>query len=255
MIRNTQTKLCQQLGYGNEIMNESTRFFIHSPYLNIYQYPIELDYADVIEIPTNCFNVDSFCRQQLKNVQLKIPDKFLKLLLKKKLIYFSLGSMGSSNLRLMQKILKILSLTKHLYFVSKGPLGDQLELSENMYGENVLPQIYILNNFNIDLAIIHGGNNSFTETLYFGVPSIIMPLFYDQFHNAQRVQEKQVGARIDPFQMNDEQLINTIDGILQDKKLINRVKNISLRIKKSDMKSRCAERLEKIAKEFKINLK
>lgn len=236
-------------------MEESGRFFIHSPYLNIYQYPLELDYADIIDIPANCFNVDAFCRQQLKNVQLKIPDKFLKRSFNQKLIYFSLGSMGSSNLKLMRKILNILSLTKHLYLVSKGPLGDQLELSENMYGENVLPQIYILNNFNVDLAIIHGGNNSFTEAIYFGVPSIIMPLFYDQFHNAQRVQEKQVGARVDPFHMDDGQLISTIDSILQDDKLINRVKNISLRIQKSDRKSKCAEKLEKIAEQFKMNLK
>ena len=39
----------------------------------------------------------------------------------------------------------------------------------------------------VDGVIHHGGNNSFTECLYFGKPAIIMPYVWDGHDNATRV--------------------------------------------------------------------
>ena len=69
--------------------------------------------------------------------------------------------------------------------VSMGPLKDQMKLGPNMYGDQFLPQPSILPQ--CDLLITHGGNNTMCEGFHFGLPMIGLPLFWDQYDNAQRL--------------------------------------------------------------------
>src|SRR5882724_10720507 len=84
-----------------------------STYLNIYGYPEELDYTDVRPIPDKWFGVDAFMRKGEQ--ELKLPKEFQEKLSKNegKLIYLSLGSMGSVDVQLMKRLVNILSKTKH----------------------------------------------------------------------------------------------------------------------------------------------
>lgn len=213
----------------------------HSPYLNIYGFPQELDYTDVRPMPPKWVQFDNLKRTDA-DIMLEIPEKLMNR--PGKLVYLSLGSMGGANIELMKRLVEMLSECKHRFIVSKGPLHHRYELSDNMWGQYSVPQIQVLPV--VDLVITHGGNNTVTETFFFGKPMIVMPLFADQYDNAQRVQEKGFGIRLDPYRCSKQDLLESIEKLLNDKELNETLKNISKRIQTENSIARLPQLLEHI---------
>ena len=112
----------------------------------------------------------------------------------------------------MQKLVAELADAPYRVIVSKGPQADEYELAENMIGEEFLPQTAILPQ--VDLVITHGGNNTVTESLFFGRPMVALPLFWDQYDNAQRVHETGLGIRLDTYGHDGAELTGAIDRLL-----------------------------------------
>ena len=231
-----KTQLSQSLHKGWEQYNEwvvskgfpslpEDKLIVVSPHLNIYMFPEELDYSDIRPYPPNFFRFDCMKRTGIEEV-FQIPEKLQNR--SGKLIYLSMGSMGSANVVLMKRLVSILSKSKHRYIVSKGPFGDQFELPDNMWGHNYLPQIKILPI--IDMIITHGGNNTLTETLYYGKRILVMPIFFDQFDNAQRLVEKDLSIQLNPFECTEKELIESVDKLMSDDILEQKFNAISKRI-------------------------
>src|SRR5204863_299457 len=141
------------------------------------------------------------------------------------LLYLSLGSLGSGDVELMQRLVDTLAHSRHRIVVSKGPQHDQIRLADNMSGAEFLPQTSILPQ--VDLVITHGGNNTVTEALYFGKPMVLLPLFWDQYDNAQRIDECGLGARLDTYGHEPEQLLGAVDRLLADRALGERLATLS----------------------------
>ena len=83
-----------------------------------------------------------------------------------------------------------------------------------MTGAEFLPQVSILPH--VDLVITHGGNNTVTESLRFGRPTVLLPLFWDQYDNAQRLHETGFGVRLDTYAHAPEELTGAIERLLAD---------------------------------------
>lgn len=203
-----------------------------SPYLNIYMYPEELDYS---EYPLKEWKrCDCMVRDQAASV-FQIPEKLRDK--PGKLIFLSLGSLASANVDLMTRMTTMLADSPHRFIVCKGPLHEQYDLPDNMWGEKFVPQLEVLTS--IDLIITHGGNNTLTESFYYGVPGfVVCPLFGDQFDNATRVQEKGLGIKLDPYNCTKEELITGIESILAKEDIKQRMKVISSRMKKGEARNR-----------------
>ena len=65
---------------------------------------------------------------------------------------------------------------------------------------------------------------------------IVMPLYADQYDNAQRIEETGFGIRLNPFEWTEQQLLDAIEKLLNDNELAFKMKEISERIK-ADMES------------------
>jgi UDP:flavonoid glycosyltransferase YjiC (YdhE family) len=129
--------------------------------------------------------------------------------------------------------------------VSKGPRHDELELPDGMVGEEFLPQTSLLPE--VDIVITHGGNNTITESLYFGKPMVVLPLFWDQHDNAQRIDETGFGVRLPTYDTGRDELVRAIDGLLADRQLRHRLDAISRRLQASPGTAKSADLLERLA--------
>jgi UDP:flavonoid glycosyltransferase YjiC (YdhE family) len=108
-----------------------------------------------------------------------------------------------------------------------------------------LPQPSILPQ--VDVVITHGGNNTVTECFHFGKPMIVLPLFWDQYDNAQRVDELGFGTRLETYAFDDAELPEAIDGLLADEVLRTRMAGIASELQSAPGNVRAADLIERLA--------
>ena len=214
-------------------------FMFESPWLNMVMYPDEVDYPRARPLAGTWHNLQTSVRAT------DAPYELSDFGGDGPLVYLSLGSLGSADVELMRTLIAELADGPYRVIVSKGPQHDQFELAANMVGAEFLPQTSILPQ--VDLVITHGGNNTVTEALYFGKPMVVLPLFWDQYDNAQRVHDTGFGVRVDTYGHAPEELTGAIDTLLADESLRARLAAASARLQSSPGTERAASLIEELA--------
>jgi MGT family glycosyltransferase len=218
--------------------------FIHeSEHLNLSLYPDAADYLRASPLAPTWHRLESSVRDTEE--PWAVPDPLRDG--DGSLVYLSLGSLGSADVELMRRLVDVLSRTRHRFIVSKGPRADEFELADNMWGEARVPQTSIIPE--VDLVITHGGNNTVTESLHFGKPMVVLPLFWDQYDNAQRMQELGYGARLDTYDFADDELTGAVDGLLADEALRSDLDVLGERIRDQEGTRVAADLIEDLGRE------
>ncbi len=219
--------------------------FVHtSEHANLYVFPQVVDYTERRPLDPTWHRLESSVRATEAPVEL--PADFLDRPEGSALVYLSLGSLGSADVDLMRRLVSVLAATPHRYVVSMGPQHAEYELAENMWGAEFLPQTTLLPL--VDLVITHGGNNTTTEAFHFGKPMVVLPLFWDQYDNAQRVQETGFGVRLATYAFPDAELTGAIDRLLGDTALRQRMAEEAQRIRAADGRTTAADLIEQVAR-------
>ena len=92
-----------------------------SPWLNLMVYPAELDYLRSRPLGPTWHNLETCVRSS--DAAWTPPEREGRAL-----VYLSLGSLGSGDLSLMERLVDALAETPHSYVVSKGPQLREYEL-------------------------------------------------------------------------------------------------------------------------------
>jgi MGT family glycosyltransferase len=217
--------------------------FIHeSEHLNLYLYPPAADYERSQPLAPTWHNLGSCVRRSEETWQ--VPASLGG---RGKLVYLSLGSLGSADVELMQRFIDLLGSTDHRVIVSMGPQHDELRLADNMWGAELVPQPLVLPE--VDLVVTHAGNNTVTEAFHHGKPMIAHSLFWDQHDNAQRIDELGFGTRLTPYRFRDDDLLSAVERLLADDPLHERMAAIASGLQAQPGTHRAAELILRVARE------
>jgi len=211
-----------------------------SPWLNLYLYPRELDYPRGVALGRTWRNLQT-CVRDTDDPWSPPEDSE-----RRRLVYLSLGSLGSADVALMRRLVELLADTPHRYVVSRGPRHDEYELADNMIGEEFLPQTSVLPH--VDAVITHGGNNTVTECMWFGKPMLVLPIFWDQHDNAQRVHETGYGIRLPTYVLERDALVDAVQRLLTDGDMRGRVRAAGERLRERPGTEAAAGLIERVAR-------
>ena len=133
----------------------------------------------------------------------------------KSIIYISMGSLLSPSDELIQEIINGISDTDYSVVWSIRNKNIPNIDSSKYYTSSWIPQATLLQHQSISMTIMHGGSNGIHESLYLGIPIIVIPVLGDQFDWAIRVSDAGVGVQLLPHQLTSsflKQSIKTVEN-------------------------------------------
>ena len=221
--------------YGPDLISES-------PWLNLYSYPAEADYARERPLGPTWHRLDSTVRAA--DATWDLPEHLRNR--DGALIYLSLGSPRFGGRGADAAPGRPAGHDRAPGHRLEGPAG-RPDHPPRQPGGRGLPAP-AGDPAGVDLVITHGGNNTVTEAFHHGKPMIVLPLFWDQVDNAQRIDETGFGRRLATYDFRDEELTDAIDELLADGPLARRLIAMSERIKATKGTVRAADLIERVAR-------
>ncbi len=193
-------------------------FFEASPYLNLLLYPEPVKFARRRPLDPMRFQYLEGCVREEAPYQVPAFEANRD----KPLLYVSFGSLGAGDTELLKRIIEVIAGLPYRALVN---VGDYLEAyaapPPNVHLASWYPQPSVLPR--VDAVIHHGGNNSFTECLYFAKPALILPYVWDGHDNATRAQETGHGLHMHRGEWTDGELAGNIETLITDQAMADKL--------------------------------
>lgn len=156
------------------------------------------------------------------------------------LVYVSFGSLGAMDVALIERMLAVFATLPARFLVNVGGFRDTYRaVPDNVFLDGWFPQPSVI--AQCDLFIHHGGNNSFCEALFFGVPSLVMPYCWDGHDNARRAEETGVGGQLERSGWSAAELAGAISELLGDTAMRDRLRANASFMQRAAGRDRAAE--------------
>jgi MGT family glycosyltransferase len=198
------------------------QFFEPSPHMNLLVYPKPVAYKRRYPLSPKRYQYLEGCVR--KEQPYEVPS--FKAHNTMPLLYVSFGSLGAGDTELMKRLIATIGRLPYRALINVGDFGDAYETPpDNVHLAPWYPQPSVIPQ--VDAVIHHGGNNSFTECLYFSKPALIMPFVWDGHDNAMRLHETGHGLMLHRYNWTDEDLARAIDILLNDQAMHARLDSTS----------------------------
>jgi MGT family glycosyltransferase len=206
--------------------NESSyplgQFFEPSPYLNLLLYPEAVKFRRSRPLDPHKFQYLEGCVRAEQPYTIPAFKRHVD----KPLIYVSLGSLGCGDTKTLERLIDSLGQLPIRALINVGGYLDAYSnVPENVILDEWFPQPSVIPQ--VDAVIHHGGNNTFTECLYFAKPSIIMPYVWDGHDNATRVHETGHGLKMHRNNWTHDELACNLHHILASSAMRQRLADTS----------------------------
>lgn len=151
----------------------------------------------------------------------------------KKLVLIVMGSLGSSSVN--DKIVNMLDKFKdkkyEVVFVTGNSYYEKIKKIKVSNNVKILPFVYEMPRLMkiTDVIVSRAGASTMSEIMALGIPSIFIPSPYvpnnHQYKNALDLVNKEASLLLEEVDLVDDKLIKTIDELLDNKKLYNKIKD------------------------------
>ena len=162
-----------------------------------------------------------------------------------KLIYIAVGTVYRANLEFFRACIEAFADPQYLVILSVGRAIEPESLgatAPNFKVEQYVPQLSVLEQ--ADLFITHGGMNSISESVYYGVPMIVVPNTIEQAINAARVEQLQAGFYLDPSRLTSAGIRQAAEAVLAEPAVTSGLHQIRRSFEEAGGVARAAEAIQ-----------
>ena len=204
------------------------QFLEPSPHLNLLLAPRAIRHDRATPLPEDRFVfLDGCVREEAQFAPPPLPVN------DGPIVYLSFGSLGAIDTDLIRRMIEVFATLPARFFVNVGGFLESYQhVPDNVYLGSWFPQPSIVAQAN--LFIHHGGNNSYSEALHFGVPSLIMPYCWDGHDNGLRAAQTGTGVHMQRDKWTVHELKEAMISLLNDTEMLARMTEISDAMKEGD---------------------